>query len=118
MASANFTRGGQVSGTVDGGAQTFAPAAIVIATAVIIRVEPLNLASGDNTLSIPVGATLLIFTPPTTNTTVSLRKKGAGGDTGVGMHKSRQQHWDLDGSGDDIIINASATLNGCAYQTV
>jgi hypothetical protein len=115
MAVAVFKSSGNITGLLDGGSLSIAAPDVTLSAPVLSRIDPLNLASGDNTLAVPVGATVLVFTPPAANTQ-ALRSKGNAADVGVGMHKTRMQTFHLDASGDDVIINAAGVVNGCAAQ--
>lgn len=69
-----------------------------------------NLAAGDNTITIPTGATSLVMKPPTGNTN-ALILKGAGADTGRRLHNTNPQAVSFDGSVTTFIINAGAITN-------
>ena len=79
----------------------------------IVDVQSIRLASGDNTITWPSGATVCIATPPTAET-VTLTLKGAGGDTGVTIANNAPFVL-TKGTAADFIINASA-LGTIAWQ--
>lgn len=74
-----------------------------------------GLSSGDNTLSVPTGTTLIVITPPTSNS-LALKVKGAGGDTGVAISKTKPTvlTWD---SG-TVIINAANTIAAATIRFI
>ena len=81
------------------------------------QVVPVDLASGANTLTAPVGARGLIFVPPESNTTVALTAKGVTGDTGIPMAYNAPYMaffpTEGDGSTATLVITAASALTGC-----
>jgi len=63
------------------GTKTVTPTPVVLTTAVADITGDIDLAIGDNTISVPSGATYVVLEFPITAGTITL--KGAGGDTGV-----------------------------------
>lgn len=115
MASATFSTAGNVTGLKDGGSLSLSAPQVNISSPVLSRIDPLDLSSGDNTISVPSGVTAIWFTPPSANAVV-LKLKGNAGDTGVNLHLTRPQLLHVDGSGQDIIINAASSVAGCCIQ--
>lgn len=73
-----------------------------------------NLASGDNTITVPtVGVTAFgaVIIPPSTNTAV-LTLKGNAGDTGVALNRKNPSQIGLDSGVSSFILNASAAVVG------
>lgn len=78
---------------------------------------PRTLSSGDNTITVPTGGsvhTAVSIFKPSTNT-AALKLKGAGGDTGVLLHKTDPDSFSLDATQATIIINASASASGIVF---
>ena len=72
----------------------------------------LTLASGDNTIAIPVGGLAMLFIPPVANSdTITL--KGVTGDTGIPLSKTEPSYISLDAAGGDILLVAGAEIAGC-----
>ena len=67
------------------------------------------LATGDNPISIPAGATAVMITPPAGNIT-AIKIKGATGDAGVLIHKTFPTLLALDPMA-VLILNAAAALS-------
>jgi len=87
-ASGVVTLSGNVTGGLDG-ARSFGPITITTAAG-IPETLPVTLAIGANTVSIPTGATLVMFVPPNGANPIAnpafggtLTLKGVTGDTGV-----------------------------------
>jgi len=74
-----------------------------------------DLASGDNTLTVPAGTTLVVITPPTTNT-VALKVKGAAGDTGWLISKTKPTPMTYDSG--PAIINAASAVTGATVTFI
>lgn len=74
---------------------------------------PMDLASGDNTLSVPSAAAGVVFVPPNDNA-VALTLKGDAGDTGIALAKTLPAVVTLNtpGSG-TVIVNAGGSVTGC-----
>jgi len=103
-----------VTGLRDGGQLTIGPLTPA-ATPVLSRTDPLDLASGSNAITPPVGAKVCIFVPPSANTqTITL--KGVTGDTGVPLSKTQPQCIALDGSGAAFDLTTGGTIAGCCIQ--
>ncbi len=79
----------------------------------IVDVQAIRLASGDNTITWPDGATLCIAVPPPTET-VTITLKGVGGDTGIEV-ASAEAFVISKGTPASFIINAGA-LGVIAWQ--
>lgn len=93
------------------GSKSIGPVTITSAAAVDHQLT-VNLASGDNTITVPTGAKACIVIPPTGNTTVVIKLKGAAGDTGFTMAKSMPACLSFDTAPASFVINASAVLAG------
>lgn len=74
----------------------------------------LSLASGANTITVPAGATFLVISPPTTNTTITLTLKGVTGDTGVQIAKATPTVLSL-GTVSTFCLTASGILAGVEF---
>jgi hypothetical protein len=75
-----------------------------------------NLASGFNTITCPVGATLtgVTIVPPVGNTqTITL--KGVTGDTGIALHKTDPTSLGLDSAVTSIGLTAGGTITGIRF---
>lgn len=72
-----------------------------------------DLASGDNTVTVPGSVVGVVIVPPTSNT-AALKLKGAAGDTGVQISKTRPTvvAWQ---TGTSFILNAGAAVTGCQF---
>ena len=78
--------------------------------------DPVALQSGDNTLTVPTGATGIVVTFPTGNN-VLVKLKGAGGDTGVSLHKTDPLSMGLDSTQTTVVLNAAAPVTVRVYWT-
>lgn len=74
-----------------------------------------NLASGDNTITVPSSApavvTAVTIVPPSGNTQ-ALTLKGIGADTGFKIHKTDPSSIALDPTTASFVINAAGTVTG------
>jgi|SRR5215468_7795930 len=75
----------------------------------VLEVLPLTLNSGDNTITVPTGTTLIAFLPPVTNI-LAIKKKGAGGDTGTTLDPNQPDIHSYGGG--TFILNAANTITG------
>lgn len=80
----DLTMTGVISGLTSGSRKELALSWSI--TAGVADIQTVALVTGDNTITIPTGATFMIVSPPSTATSV-ITVKGAGGDTG---HKIAQ----------------------------
>lgn len=80
-----------------------------------IRVETVTLNSGDNTLTVPTGATLLEVIPPTTNAQ-ALKLKGNAADTGWQIATTAPTVLTLGGAVGTRIVNAGGSVAGCVLR--
>lgn len=83
-------------------------------TASPAQVQILTLAAGDNTITVPGGgatAKACTILKPSNNAVV-LKLKGAGGDTGVQLHKTDPDAISIDAGVTSIILNAAAEIAG------
>jgi len=71
----------------------------------------LTLAIGDNSFAVPTGAVGLLVELPASNT-ILVKAKGAGGDTGLSIHKTNVALIPLDSSMATVILNAAAQITG------
>jgi len=106
-----FSISGNITG-LPGGSIAIGPLGITINPAVSgSSLQSKDLASGDNTITVPTGAVAMIFVPPSANTqTITL--KGNAGDTGVPLSKTLPQAIML-GASPVVILNAGNTVAGC-----
>ena len=105
--SISFTGDVTASQTVNAAANTNASGANELKT----------LASGDNTITVPTGGsapTSVTVIPPSGNTNL-MKIKGAGGDTGVSIHKTDPTSLALDSTVVSFIINAAAQIIGVRF---
>lgn len=107
-AVASLTIGGSVTG-LPTGAKTFS--GTISSAAAVGQTTEVTLASGDNTITVPTGATAALIQPPSANA-VALKLKGAAGDTGIAIHKTMPSILALDASQTDFILNAVAQTAG------
>lgn len=104
-----------LTGTLTGG--TTGPRPLALSWSITGGKEPVtvDLAMGDNTLTVPTGTTLILIVPPTSNA-VALKVKGAAGDTGVLISKTKPTvlTWD---SG-PVIVNAASAIIGATVTFI
>lgn len=74
-----------------------------------------GLTSGDNTITWVQNAVGVIIVMPSSNTTVDVKLKGAGGDTGVVLNKTGILQFERRYSDASFILNASAALEGVRF---
>jgi hypothetical protein len=74
-----------------------------------------GLTSGDNTITWVQNAVGVIIVMPSSNTTVDVKLKGAGGDTGVVLNKTGILQFERRYSDASFILNASAALEGIRF---
>src|SRR3974390_2186670 len=106
MTASTITISGTLAGLPSG--SKLVNETVAIATPIDDSVQT-NLTSGANTFAVPTGATNVCIVPPTTNTTVTLTLKGAGGDTGIILAMAAPSWISLGAGNANVIINASAT---------
>lgn len=75
----------------------------------VLDTRLVNLAQGDNTITIATNTVLLIIDPPTTNT-AALKMKLSGGETGVTLLPTRTNPHGYGGG--TVIVNASQPVTG------
>lgn len=78
-------------------------------------VQVVALIAGDTTITIPSGSTLLLFVPPPA-TTATLTLKGAPGDTGIRLAKTRPTLLAVDATVTTVVVTASAPVAGCEVR--
>lgn len=78
--------------------------------------DPVALTAGDNTLAVPAGATGVVVTFPTGNN-VLVKLKGAGGDSGISLHKTDPLSMGIDSTQTTVILNAAAPVTVRVYWT-
>lgn len=74
----------------------------------------LNLASGNNTITVPSGGTTptgVTIIPPEDNPT-AIVLKGVNGDTGVQIHNTDPSSFGIDDSVTTFVLNAGAAITG------
>jgi hypothetical protein len=73
-----------------------------------------NLSSGDNTITLPTtpnAVTAVLIIPPSANTQ-AITLKGAGGDTGISLSKTKPTWIHLGTAPASFILNAGGTVTG------
>ncbi len=105
-ASAIISITGSVTGLPTG---TKKLAGQIISTTAISIITDVILASGDNTITVPTGATAVLIQPPLANA-IALTLKGAGGDTGILLHKIYPTLVSLSAGQTTLIINAGSLM--------
>ncbi len=78
------------------------------------QIQIVTLAAGDNTITAPGGGTTPVsctIVKPSDNTAV-IKLKGAGGDTGVQLHKTDPDSVSLNAGVSSFILNAAAEVVG------
>ena len=115
MASGTVTLRGVVSG-LPVGSISLAPPDIMAAAPIGTRTI-VNLASGNNTITLPTGYTSVVIQPPSGNATAILLK-GVAGDTGSRLHNTRWQVLHFDSSVTTFVLNAAAIINGVELTVV
>lgn len=110
MASLTLTLSGNYAGLPEGSGTLFFPP-LVVSSAVYERII-YSLSSGNNTIPVPTGATLVIFIPPAGNT-VQVFLKGLNADTGIPI--SRIAPWfypiDLTAPPANVVLNAASSIS-------
>lgn len=85
--------------------------ASISSSAAVDHTVTVNLTAGTNTITVPSGTTAAVIIPPTTNTqTISLR--GAAGDTGVALSRTKPTVLSFDTTVTSFILVAGGTING------
>jgi hypothetical protein len=114
VSTGNLTIAGNVSGSPTG-ARTFGPLTIT-SSAASDQTLVVALTSGDNTITVPAGATVAVISPPNASIPkpnpavgITLKLKGAGGDTGVAISNTWPTELAWDTAPANFIINASTT---------
>lgn len=72
-------------------------------------IDIVTLASGNNTITVPSGATGVTIKPPDDNEE-TITFKGVNGDTGVALHLTDATSIGLKSSVTSFVLNASATI--------
>lgn len=97
------------------GTRTFGPLTITLSAAVDAT-QVLSLSSGNNTVTVPTGATVCIITGPNATNPVpnppssaTLTLKGVSGDTGVSISNKYPTMLVWDTAPSTFVINASTT---------
>lgn len=81
---------------------------IVSTTATVGSIIDSLLASGDNVIICPTGATAMVIVPPVANV-INIKLKGAVADTGVHLHDNQPSVISLDPTQTSIILNLAST---------
>ncbi len=96
-----------VQGLPEGALQIAIPVSLAAALGVE---DTTTLSTGANTITVPTGATFLLFVPPSANTqTITL--KGVTGDIGVGLSKTIASLIAVTSS--SIVLTVGAQIVGC-----
>ena len=74
-----------------------------------------DLASGDNTITLPSESRAVYIQPPTGNTN-TITFKGAAGDTGRKLNKTAWSHFAFDTDVTNFILNAGAAITGVSFE--
>lgn len=75
--------------------------------------ELIDLVLGNNTITVPSGATGVVIIPPTGNTD-NITLKGVAGDTGFLLHDTNPSYIALGGSA-SFVLNAADTITGVRF---
>jgi hypothetical protein len=120
MATGNLTLAANVSGGPDGG-RTFGPVTIT-SQASVAAVTTVALVVGDNTITVPTGATVCVLYPPNASIPIpnpsfggTLKLKGAGGDTGIVISAKWVTELAWDSPPGSFIVNSTGTGNLVAW---
>lgn len=70
-----------------------------------------NLSSGNNSVTVPTGATSVTIVPPAGNTT-SITLKGVNGDTGFRIHNTDPTSLALHSTTTTFVISAGSSITG------
>lgn len=108
MSSGVISLSGKISGFLSGD-KTMAASWELLSP--VPNIDRVDLAEGNNQITIPDGTTLILFVPPSANLE-TLVLKGKGSDNGIQISKSKPflLTWDSVGK---FIINASGLVAGC-----
>lgn len=74
-------------------------------------IDIVTLSAGNNTISVPSGATGVTIRPPSANTQI-ITLKGVGGDTGVALHLTDSTSVGLGSAVTTFVLNVVAQLAG------
>jgi hypothetical protein len=67
------------------------------------------LSSGNNSITVPTGATALTIAPPSGNT-VAITLKGVNGDTGIALHRTHPTSIGIYSTVTAIVLNAGSAV--------
>lgn len=82
------------------------------------QTEIVELASGNNAITVPENAVAVTIIPPATNTgddEVTIILKGINGDTGIALHPTAPTSIGLKDTVSTFVLNASALLAGVRF---
>ena len=101
------------------GDQTYSIAPAAAANAASPGVQELKTftGAGDNTVTVPTGGstpTAVTIVPPAGNTQ-AITLKGAGGDTGVALHKTDPTSLGIGAAVTSFILNVAGTVTGIRF---
>jgi len=109
MAVATLQLTGSVAGLPTGSKAITVPTLQV--SNAVGSITDLSLLSGDNTVSIPTGATRAVVLIPDTNTTL-VRLKGIVADTGIAIAKTGWSVLSFDAVQTSFVLNAAGPVSG------
>jgi len=111
MPSLILTVSGTYSGLPEGSGSISLP--VVNLTSAVYERLPLTLSSGNNTVTVPTGASLVLLVPPTGNTTQVILK-GVNGDTGISVSRATPFFFLLDTTSppSSFVLNAAGSISG------
>ncbi|HLV80731.1 MAG TPA: hypothetical protein VKT32_10630 [Chthonomonadaceae bacterium] len=78
--------------------------------------QVLNLATGDNTISIPAATTIVVVYPPATNTQ-ALKQKSTGSDAGEARGANIPWYFPVNGQ-TTFVLNAAGTVTGLVVHSL
>src|SRR5437879_5940494 len=99
------------AGSLGSGSKTIGPVTIT-GSATIGEILDVSLASGDNTIAIPLGATAVVIVPPASNAVaLKLRSSLNSGDAGLPIHVTSPTVYAFPGTPPTtLIINAASIV--------
>lgn len=105
----SVTSNRQIVGTFDGDVVTTFALHAAENTAGPGSESQVTLSSGNNTVSVPTGATAVTVVKSPTNT-VAMTLKGVAGDTGVALHLTDPDSISLGSAVTSFVLNAASTV--------
>lgn len=109
MANARIDISGEVEALTSGQLKMVLPT--IVLTTAVGDVDVVNLASGDNTITLATATSVLVIIPPTTNAQ-TLTMKGVTGDTGLLMDPAKPFVYCRAAGTTEVILVAGGIVNG------